>query len=284
MLLLEGPELIPPPPLVLVDRDTLASVMRDLELPPPGGAWQAGLRPGLTLHAGRRAARLADVPGRRRSPVRGARRGPPTGSGDSERTVPRPVGRGPRRGRVRHPVPRVEPAVRHRADPRHPDLGGRRHLGHRRAGHAGRARARRRDRRAVVRPPATGGDPAGGAGRLARRASGRRRCSSSPCRWSWAWPRGSLAAYALVAWLGPSPHVEPSAIRGASSPDCSRIVAAAVTVGRVVAIRADADPSPHRGRAWLAAPPLGAAPRRGSPSSPTGASASGASPSAVGRR
>ena len=50
MLLLEGPELIPPPPLVLVDRETLASVMQDFELPAARGAWQAGLRPGLTLH------------------------------------------------------------------------------------------------------------------------------------------------------------------------------------------------------------------------------------------
>lgn len=49
LLLLEGADLIPPPPLVLVDRNTLAAVMRDLELPAAQGAWQAGLLPGLTL-------------------------------------------------------------------------------------------------------------------------------------------------------------------------------------------------------------------------------------------
>lgn len=49
LLLLEGADLIPPPPLVLVDRNTLAAVMRDLERPTAAGAWQAGLLPGLTL-------------------------------------------------------------------------------------------------------------------------------------------------------------------------------------------------------------------------------------------
>lgn len=50
LLLLEGADLIPPPPLVLVDRVTLAAVMRDLGRPTAQGAWQAGLLPGLTLH------------------------------------------------------------------------------------------------------------------------------------------------------------------------------------------------------------------------------------------
>lgn len=44
-----GEELVPPPPVVLVDRSTLAAVMQDLEIPIAEGAWEAPLLPGRSL-------------------------------------------------------------------------------------------------------------------------------------------------------------------------------------------------------------------------------------------
>jgi putative ABC transport system permease protein len=49
MLLLRGPEREPPPPVVIADRQTLAELAIDLELDGVEGAWEAGLRDGLTV-------------------------------------------------------------------------------------------------------------------------------------------------------------------------------------------------------------------------------------------
>ena len=49
MLLPEGRELIPPPPLILADRATFASLIRGLELSAVEGAWEAPLREDLTV-------------------------------------------------------------------------------------------------------------------------------------------------------------------------------------------------------------------------------------------
>jgi putative ABC transport system permease protein len=49
LLLPEGRELVPPPPLVLADRETFASLMRGLDVSVAPGAWEASLRGGLTL-------------------------------------------------------------------------------------------------------------------------------------------------------------------------------------------------------------------------------------------
>ena len=49
LLLVDGPDLAPPPPLVLVDRATLADIMVRVDLPTAEGAWEAGLRSDLTI-------------------------------------------------------------------------------------------------------------------------------------------------------------------------------------------------------------------------------------------
>ncbi|MFL6205981.1 MAG: hypothetical protein ACJ739_11580 [Acidimicrobiales bacterium] len=49
LLLVDGPDLAAPPPVVLVDRATLADLMGALDVPVAQGAWEAGLRPDLTI-------------------------------------------------------------------------------------------------------------------------------------------------------------------------------------------------------------------------------------------
>ena len=251
MLLLEGPELIPPPPLVLVDRDTLATVMQDFELPAARGAWQAGLRPGLTLHQADELLgsltcrdgddRLSWCAGGVRPPVPGTPSGPfrdqSVDARDEaefatrflESSLPFAIAR---TRAIQTSVGGGIWAIAALAT-----LAG---LG---LVAATAALWLDRRRREVTLLAVRGVSPA---------AVGAKAVLEVAVPLVVGVAAGVLAAYALVAWLGPSPHVELSAIRGAFLAGLLAMAAAAVTVWAVVAIRSDADPSPHRGRAWLA--------------------------------
>ena len=251
MLLLEGPELDPP---------AAAGARRPRHARVGDAGLRAACRPGRVAGRtatrahpppGRRAARFADVPRRRRSSVLVRGRGPPPGSGDAERTVPRPVRR--RAHEAEFATRFLESSLpfaiaRTRAIQK--SVGGGIWAIAALATLAGLGLVAAtaalwldRRRREVTLLAVRGVSPA---------AVGAKAVLEVAVPLVVGVAAGVLAAYALVAWLGPSPHVELSAIRGAFFAGLLAIAAAAVTVWVVVAIRSDADPSPHRGRAWLA--------------------------------
>ena len=129
LLLVSGPDLIAPPPLVLVDRSTLAEVMLGIERITAEGAWEAGLQPDLTMDEvdeliGDLACRgdadlLAWCAGDERPLVPGTQAGP---FGDQSVEALDEA-------EFVASLPGVEHAVRGRSGACHPDLGRRWHLG-----------------------------------------------------------------------------------------------------------------------------------------------------------
>ena len=193
-LALEGPEREPPPPVVLTDPATFATLMRDSGVGEATGAWDAPLRAGVTVD---RAERLIDALA--------------CGTDDAEALswcaggppqIPTAFGRVAGDGSVeaRDDAELVSvlfgshlPFVVDRTRAIQTSVGAGvwpiaafAALGGRRAGGRGRV--------AVVRPEASGDHAAHGAGRVAGRASASRRCSSWPSRSSPAPPPASPSA------------------------------------------------------------------------------------------
>jgi putative ABC transport system permease protein len=250
LLLLEGADLIPPPPLVLVDRDTLATVMRDQEVDSVEGAWQAGLRPGLTLDEADGllgaltcrdgVAELSWCSGGQRPRVPGSATGPSRNrlievreeaefaNRFLESSLPFAI---ERTRAIQTSVGGGIWAIAALAT-----LAG---LGLVAAA-AGLWLDRRR--REVTLLAVRGVSPAGVGTKAVLELIGPLVVGAAA---------GVAGAYAMVAWLGPSPELEPDAIRGAALAGAAAMLAALVTTGAVVAVRAGAEPTGHRRRAWL---------------------------------
>ena len=219
MVLIEarGGDLVPPAAPVPGRSRDLRVAGRRLRGRAADGAWDAPLGDGLTMteadalvaDARLRARRRRGAPVvRRRTAAAPARRG---------RGSRRYLRRGSRRRRLRRALPALAPSVRHRALPGDPDLGRRRHLADRRVRGPRRGRARGR------RPPRSGSTAGGGRSRCSPSAgcrppglgfkavlelvdpAGRRRRG-----WAWS-PRTPWSSA-----LGPSPVLEPSALRDAA--------------------------------------------------------------------
>lgn len=249
MLLLRGPDLIPPPPLVLVDRDTLAAVMRDLQLESAETAWQAGLRPGLTLDEadgllGSLTCRdgaddLQWCASGRRPPVPGSAIGSygPVQARDEaefatrflESSLPFAI---ERTRAIQTSVGAGVWAIAGLAA-----LAG---LGLVAAAAALWLDRRRRD---VTLLSVRGVSPAGIGVKAVMELLAALIVGAAA---------GVAAAYTIVAWWGPSPDVEPQAVRHAAATGALAMAAALATTWTVVTVRAAARPSRRRGRTWLA--------------------------------
>ena len=251
LLRAEGADLVLPPPMVLVDRDTLASVLHDLDLPRAAGAWEAPLRPGLTLDeadellgaltcrdgvellrwcAGGQQPR---VPG---SPTGQFRDRPVEALDEAEfagrylqTSLPFAI---ERTRAIQTAVGGGIWAIAALAT-----LAG--------LGLVGAAAALWSDRRRreVTLFGVRGVSPAGIGAKavlelvapLVAGAAG-----------------GVAVAYAVVAWLGPSPEIEPAAVRDAAVVGAGAMAAAAVVIWGVVAARARGDHGPRHRHAWVA--------------------------------
>lgn len=250
MLLLEGPDLIPPPPLVLVDRDTLAAVMRDLGLPAAEGAWQAGLRPGLTLDEadgllGALTCRDGEdvvtwCAGGIRPPVPGPATGPFRDREVQARTEAEFASRF---------LASSLPFAIARTRAIQTSVGGGIWAIAALAALAGLGLVAAtaslwldRRRREVTLLMVRGVSPAG---------IGAKAVLEVVAPLVVGVIVGLAAAYTLVAWLGPSPHVEPAALRKGAVAAAVAIAAGSATVWVVVASRARAAPSERGSRAWL---------------------------------
>jgi putative ABC transport system permease protein len=250
LLLLEGADLIPPPPLVLVDRATLAEVMRDLELPAAEGAWQAGLRDGLTLTEaddlrGSLTCRdgtddLQWCAGGVRPPVPGSPTGP---------FRDRPV---PARDEAEFATRFLQsslPFAIERTRAIQTSVGGGIWAIAALATLAGLGLVAAaaglwldRRRREVVLLGVRGVSPAGIGTKAVLELAGPLVVGAIG---------GVAAAYAIVAWRGPSPDLEPTAIRAGVVAGAAALVVAGTTTWVAVAARAGGQRSRHRRRAWI---------------------------------
>ncbi len=251
MLLPKGEELVPPPPVVLADPDTFASLMRALEVSVVEGAWEAPLRHGLTVTDTEALIHALACTTETDEALRWCKGGQPPLPG-SRRFASGPV------------------------DARDDDEFVERFLGSHLPFVTERSRAIQTSVAGGTWPMAVFGTLAG-VGLVAAAASlwfdGRRRevwlltvRGVSPAglgvkavlELAGALVTGVLAgwalAYGLVVWLGPSSVLEPSALRAAALVAALALVAAAGVVATVVARRVRTNGVQHGRLRWGAVP------------------------------